>query len=114
MNPQTSDHTSKKLGALIAAHHSEGPDALHAHILDVFRVLDKPAPRTAQPKPAVGQTWRNRTSGRLVKITDLGRTGYWSQRIAWECIDGSRGQKFGGVSANYWTDRFDFEEPTNA
>ena len=104
MAQKTSEKTAAKLAALIDKHHPEGPAALRGHILDVFRVVDQPAARGEQPEPAVGQTWRNRTSARLVKITGLG------DQIAWECIDGSRGQATGSVYKHYWTERFDHEE----
>ena len=108
MASKTSDKTAAKLAALIDKHHHEGPAALYGRILDVFRVVDQPASRAEQPEPAVGQTWRNRTSARLVKITAMG--GPWRDQIAWECVDGSRGQKTGSVWRHYWTDRFDYEE----
>lgn len=112
MTSKTSDKTSAKLAALIDAHHAEGPGALHAHILDVFRVLDQPAPRGKQPRPEVGQTWRNRSSGRLIRITSANDNSFvGSRRVRWECIDGSRGQKSGSVWIADWTDRFDYEEP---
>ena len=109
MASKTSDKTAAKLAALLDKHHHEGPAALHGHILDVFRVLDQPATRAAQPTPEVGQSWRNRTSARLVKITAIGG-GPWSDQVEWECIDGSRGQKTGSVWRHGWTDRFDYEE----
>ena len=108
MAQKTSDKTAAKLAAVLDKHHREGPAALHLHILDLFRVVDQPAARGEQPKPAVGQTWRNRTSARLVKITGIG--GTWRDQIEWECIDGSRGQKTGSAWLHYWTERFDHEE----
>lgn len=107
MAQTTSDRTAAKLAALIKNHYAEGPAALHGRIIDVFRVVDQPAPRGEQPEPEVGQTWRNRKSGRLVRITEVTD----NNRIAhWECIDGSRGQKTGSVWLPYWTNRFDYEE----
>lgn len=108
MASKTSDKTAAKLAALIDEHHHEGPAALHGHILDLFRVVDQPAPRAEQPKPEVGQTWRNRSSGGLVKITTV--DPFMNSSIWWECIDGSRGQKTGAVYKRYWTERFDHEE----
>lgn len=101
---KTSDRTATKLAALIDQHHKEGPAALHAHILDVFRVVEQSVSRSEQPRPEVGQTWRNRSSARLVTITAIER-----DRIRWECIDGSLGPRTGSVWPSYWTDRFDHE-----
>lgn len=108
MASKTSAKTAAKLAAVIDEHHHEGPAALHGHILDMFRVVDQPVARGEQPAPTVGQTWRNRTSARLVKITHIGVPS--RDQVEWECIDGSRGQKTGSVWLPYWTNRFDYEE----
>lgn len=111
MAQKTSDKTSAKLAALIDEYHYQGPTALHGHILDVFRVVDQPGPRGPQPVPKVGQKWRNRTSARLVRITNTNdNDSPGSRRIEWECIDGSRGPNTGSVWISYWTERFDHEE----
>lgn len=108
MAQTTSDKTAAKLAALITDHYHEGPDALHGCILAQFRVVAQPATRGEQPEPAAGQTWRSRTSARLVKIIAL--TGIRRNQVEWECVDGSRGPMIGSAWLPTWTDRYDYEE----
>lgn len=61
----------------------------------------------APPALAVGQTWRNKQSDRLVKIVRID-TGY-NSGVRWEALTG-RGPKTGRVWQHYWTSRFEFVE----
>lgn len=105
------DKTRKQLHATITE--VTGGSRLHvdsivAAIESGFKVTKLAAPpRGDQPLQRVGQRWRNRTSGRLVRVTEGSSEGYYGQ-VKWECIDGSRGQKTGSVYASYWPSRFDY------
>lgn len=72
-----------------------------------FRVTRSEEARPPQPTPELGQTWRGRQSGRLVKVTSAPRDR-WSGHVGWECIDESRGPKIGRVYAPNWTERYEF------
>lgn len=78
-----------------------------AAIRERFDVREKVASIAGDPipAPAVGQTWRNKQSDRLVKITEID-TGY-NRSICWEALTG-RGPKTGRVWASYWTSRYEF------
>ncbi|XKH58534.1 hypothetical protein LG293_15895 (plasmid) [Citricoccus nitrophenolicus] len=67
---------------------------------DVRRKVAQPA---ETPEPAVGQTWRNKKSDRLVRITGI-RGRY---NLDYEALTG-RGPKVGTGWKGYWNDRFEF------
>lgn len=72
-----------------------------------FRVTRTPDPTLPQPDPQIGQQWRSRKSGRLVKVVSAPRDR-WSGNVGWECVDDSRGPKVGSVYAPYWLERYEF------
>lgn len=98
------------LRTLVRDHHAEGPEVLSNRILDTFRLVQQSAARAEQPAPAVGQTWRNRQSGRLVRIAEIsGARTFRDERIRWESADDSVGPRTGSVFVNNWVARFDHE-----
>lgn len=58
------------------------------------------------PEPAVGQVWRNRISGRLVKIIPPSAE---RMDIYWEAL-GGRGPKKGRKYAPHWKESYDYVE----
>lgn len=67
------------------------------------------------PEPKVGQVWRNRVNGRLVRVDQIRLAvsirGY--DRIMWTALDGP-GPKTGGRYRQYWQTRFEFVAESEA
>lgn len=112
------DHLTKLIAEHLGANDPPEAAALAASIRGAFDVREKAtAPSTAAPL-AVGQTWRNRQSDRLVRITELPGTvranphtgtTYSDGRVHWEAVTG-RGARSGAVWALNWDRRFDYVE----
>jgi hypothetical protein len=84
----------------------EGPAREAAELLNSSDIRPKAKPRAEQPDPAVGQVWRNRSSGRLVKIVPQ---GFRRTDIYWEALSG-RGPKRGSKYAPQWKEGYDYVE----
>lgn len=111
--------SSDRLTQFLADHLSEDPSKLAASLRAEFDIRDKaPAARKEAPPVAIGQTWRNRNTDRLVHITDLpgvertndynGMT-YRDSRVHWEALTG-RGPKTGALHPYTLTSKFDYVE----
>lgn len=111
--------SADKLTAFLAKHSGEDPSALAAALRSEFDIRDKtPAAPPEPPALAVGQTWRNRSTDRLVRIAELpgaqrvnaynGAT-YRDDRVHWEALTG-RGPRNGAVFHHGWGRKFDYVE----
>lgn len=111
--------STDKLTQFLADHLSEDPAKLAASLRAEFDIRDKaPAAHKEAPPLAIGQTWRNRSTDRLVRITDLPGTQrvndyngatYRDDRVHWEALTG-RGPKTGAVFGSGWDRKFDYVE----
>lgn len=75
----TSPHTESELHNIVTETYDLGPDALMKAITSKFSVAFVSKKRAAhQVRPALGQTWENRKTGRPVEVTRLseGLSGY--------------------------------------
>ena len=101
---------SDALTDLIASMPSAEPEEIAQAIRARFTLVEKQSVWEADPSPAIGQLWRNKESGRLVRITEVIRYdgGYYGDmpRVIWEIADDSRGVKKGRVYLHYWKSRF--------
>lgn len=111
--------SADKLAQFLAEHRSEDPETLAVVLRAEFDIRDKaPAERPKAPALALGQTWRNRSTDRLVRITGLPGTErvndyngamYRDDRVHWEALTG-RGPKTGAVFHHGWDRKFDCVE----
>lgn len=88
-----------------------GDAATAAALLARFDIREKSTTRVTPPAPAVGQTWRNRRSDRLVIIAEVpaadANPALATSNIRWAALTG-RGPATGAVWANDWTAKFEF------
>lgn len=89
----------------------EGDTATAAALLDRFDIREKTTVRVTPPAAAVGQTWRNKRSDRLVLITEVpapdADPSHASSSIRWAALTG-KGPATGEVWGSYWTAKFEF------
>lgn len=109
----------EKLTQFLTVHADEDAATLAQSLQGEFDIRDKaPSTRPDPPAIAVGQTWRNRSTDRLVRVSELpgakrineftGRP-FWDDRVHWEALTG-RGPKTGAVYLYGWTRKFDYVE----
>lgn len=110
-----------KLTQFLIAHADEDAATLAQSLRGAFDIREKvPAARPDTAAIAVGQTWRNRSTDRLVRVSQLpgakrinkftGRPfWFWDDRVHWEALTG-RGPTSGAVYQHGWTRKFDYVE----
>lgn len=104
---------SDALTDLIVSMPSAEPAEIAEAIRARFTLVEKQSVWEAdtEPEPAKGQFWRNKESGRLVRISafhELYRGLGEARLVVWERADDSRGPKNGRVQYHYWKSRFKY------
>lgn len=88
-----------------------GDAAAAVALLTRFDIREKATIRISPPTPAVGQTWRNKRSDRLVLIAEVPAPGSdpfdSSSNIRWAALTG-KGPTTGRVWGRDWTAKFEF------